>query len=359
MTRVLCAMSGGVDSSVAALLLKHQGYEVIGVSMKLADTPSDPAAKTTGCCSVKDFNDARAVCDGLGIPFYAMNFKDAFREKVMNPFVSEYLKGRTPNPCVLCNQDIKFDAFLAKAQELSAEAVATGHYARIEKDPSSGRYSLLKGSDPAKDQSYFLFSLGQKELSRILFPVGGMKKSEVRGIAREHGLKTQDKAESQEICFVPDGQPGCFIERFAPEKVSAGGDFVDEEGKVLGRHEGIHHYTIGQRRGTQVSMGRRFYVSAIDAESGRIVLGEDGGLYKNGLIARNVTWSGERPGEGAQIQAKIRYRHDPAPCRLRFTDEGEVEASFETPQRAVTPGQAVVFYAEEKVLGGGWIERGV
>lgn len=359
MTRVICAMSGGVDSSVAALLLQLQGFEVIGVSMKLADTPENPTGKSTGCCSVKDFNDARSVCDGLGIPFYAMNFKDAFREKVMNPFVSEYLKGRTPNPCVLCNQDIKFDAFLAKAQELSADAVATGHYARIERDGSSGSYSLLKGADPAKDQSYFLFSLGQKELCRILFPVGAMKKAEVRQIAREHGLKTQDKAESQEICFVPDGQPGRFVERFAPGQTSSGGEFVDEEGRVLGRHEGIHHYTIGQRRGTQVSVGRRTYVKAIDPESGRIVLGDDEGLYEEGLLARKVSWAGLKPQEGEEVEAKIRYRHDPAPCRLRYTDTGEVEVSFKTPQRAITPGQAIVFYSGERVLGGGWIEKGL
>jgi tRNA-uridine 2-sulfurtransferase len=357
--RVICAMSGGVDSSVAALLLKQKGYEVIGVSMKLSETPADPNAKSTGCCSVKDFNDARSVCDSLGIPFYAMNFKEAFREKVMNTFVSEYLNGRTPNPCVLCNQDIKFDAFLKKARELGAESVATGHYARIRYEEGTKRFSLLKGVDSKKDQSYFLFSLGQKELPRILFPVGGMTKVEVRALAREHHLKTQDKAESQEICFVPEGEPGRFIEKFAPERVPSGGEFVDEDGRVLGRHEGVHHYTIGQRRGTQVSMGRRFYVKRIDAATGRITLGEDSELYQESLFASRLSWSSGPPAEGEKIQAKIRYRHDPAPCRIRHLESGGVEVRFEEPQRAISPGQAVVFYSGERVLGGGWIEKGL
>ncbi len=352
-------MSGGVDSSVAAVLLKNQGYEVIGVSMKLADTPENPNAKSTGCCSVKDFNDARAICDALEIPFYAMNFKEQFKEKVMNPFVREYLMGRTPNPCVLCNQEIKFDAFLKKADELGAEYVATGHYARVHRDEKTGAYSLLRGTDPNKDQSYFLFSLGQKELSRILFPVGEMTKPQVRELARKYELKTKDKAESQEICFVPEGDPGKFIEKYTHGEVPPPGDFVDAQGNVLGRHEGIHHYTIGQRRGTQVAMGKRFYVNAIDPLHNRVVLSEDTDLFEEKLLASKISWTISAPKEDEIISAKIRYRHAPDACRVKMLDDTQGEVFFEEAQRAITPGQAIVFYKDDQVLGGGWIERGV
>ncbi len=373
MSRVICAMSGGVDSSVAAVLLKNQGYEVIGVSMKLADVPEDPEAKTSGCCSVKDFNDARAVCDALEIPFYAMNFKDQFKEKVVNPFVSEYLLGRTPNPCVLCNQEIKFSAFLKKAQELNAEYVATGHYARIHFDPQTQHYSLLKGRDPKKDQSYFLFSLSQNELSKILFPVGDLTKDQVRDIARQYHLKTMDKHESQEICFVPEGKPGKFIDQYlqknslpsfkdsdsSQERRTGEGEFIDTAGNSLGKHEGIHHYTIGQRRGTQVATGDRIYIQEIRPDTGRIVLASDAELFKTGLIASKVTWTSHPPLESEIIEAKIRYRHAPEACRVKTLEDGSVEVKFEAPQRAITPGQAVVFYQGDRVLGGGWIERAV
>lgn len=350
-------MSGGVDSSVAALLLQQAGHEVIGVSMKLSDMPEDPSVKTSGCCSVKDFNDARCICDSLGIPFYAMNFKDRFKEKVMDNFVSEYLKGRTPNPCVLCNQEIKFDAFLEKAKELGADFVATGHYARIERDSETGDYSLLRGRDSRKDQSYFLFSLGQEELSKILFPVGHLTKPEVREIARAHRLKTKDKPESQEVCFVPNDDPGAFIDSYAPEAVSGPGEFVDESGKVLGKHPGIHYFTIGQRRGTQVSVGKRFYVKKIDAQTRRITLSEDLSLYQEALLASQVTWTSKNPSPDEVIQSKIRYRTEPAPCRVIPREGGGVEVRFLEPQRAVTPGQVIVFYQGDKVLGGGWIEN--
>ncbi len=352
--KIICAMSGGVDSSVAALLLKQAGHEVIGVSMKLRDMPADPNVKTSGCCSVEDFNDARRICDALEMPFYAMNFKKAFEEKVIHPFVSEYLMGRTPNPCVLCNSEIKFDAFLAKAEELGADAVATGHYAQIQKD-EKGNWHLLKGKDPKKDQTYFLFSLGQKELSRILFPVGHLLKEEVRAIAREFDLKTKDKPESQEICFVPNDDPGAFIEKYTQGNASPAGDFVDEDGKVLGKHRGVHCYTLGQRRGIQVAMGKRFYVKSIDAKTQQIVLAEDFALYQSALLAKNVTWVvGQSPQE--KIQAKIRYRHAAEDCEVLSHEEGW-EVRFAEPQRAITPGQAIVFYQDEKVLGGGWIER--
>jgi len=392
-------MSGGVDSSVAALLLKQQGHEVIGVSMKLSDMPENPDVKTSGCCSVKDFNDARCICDSLGIPFYAMNFKEQFKEKVMNNFVSEYLKGRTPNPCVLCNQEIKFDAFLKKAEELGADYVATGHYARIKKEGEE--YSLLKGTDPQKDQTYFLFSLGQKELSRILFPVGDLTKPEVRRIAHAHQLKTKDKPESQEVCFVPNDDPGAFIDGYVQkspqppfsseggsasggDKGGQGGIFIDTQGNIVGKHRGIHHYTLGQRRGIQVAMGKRFYVKSIDLPSHRITLSEDHELYQKSLLALNISWSKRKPQENEMIQAKIRYRHAPADCKiltrpLTPSHQGRgdylnplspggrglgrggdiVEVHFEEAQRAITPGQAIVFYKGEEVLGGGWIERGL
>jgi len=351
--KIICAMSGGVDSSVAALLLKQQGHEVIGVSMKLRDMPADPNVKTSGCCSVEDFNDARRVCDSLEIPFYAMNFKKAFEEKVIHPFVSEYLMGRTPNPCVLCNSEIKFDAFLAKAEELGADAVATGHYAQIQKE--NGSLYLLKGKDPKKDQSYFLFSLGQKELSRILFPVGHLIKEEVRAIAREFNLKTKDKPESQEICFVPNDDPAAFIEKYTGGKTGPVGNFVDESGAILGQHRGVHCYTLGQRRGIQVAMGKRFYVKQINVQTNEIILAEDFALYQSALIAKNVTWvEGVNP--QGELQAKIRYRHAPEACEVSPNQENW-EVKFKEAQRAITPGQAIVFYSGEKVLGGGWIEK--
>ncbi|MBL7684910.1 MAG: tRNA 2-thiouridine(34) synthase MnmA [Deltaproteobacteria bacterium] len=357
MSRVICAMSGGVDSSVAALLLKQAGHEVIGVSMKLSDTPTDPSVQTSGCCSVKDFNDARAICDSLQIPFYAMNFKEPFKKKVMDNFVSEYLLGRTPNPCVLCNQEIKFDAFLAKAQELQADYVATGHYAQIHQDPQTKTYSLFRGKDRNKDQTYFLFSLQQNELSKILFPVGHLTKPEVRAIAREYHLKTKDKPESQEVCFVPNDDPGAFIDSYAPESVSGSGEFIDESGKVLGEHPGIHYFTIGQRRGTQVAMGKRFYVKSIDPQTKRITLAEDASLFHQELIADQSSWTLSLPRPEEKIQAKIRYRTVAAECVVRSTDSRKIQVTFTEAQRAITPGQAIVFYQGEQVLGGAWIEK--
>ncbi len=380
--RIVVAMSGGVDSSVAALLLKKQGHEVIGISMKLRDQPEDPSVKTSGCCSVQDMNDARRVCDDLGISFYAMNFKEEFKEKVIHPFVTEYLKGRTPNPCVLCNSEIKFNPFLAKAKELGAEKLATGHYARIESD-EAGNFKLLKGVDPKKDQSYFLYSLGQKELAQILFPLGGMTKEEVRKIAREHNLKTKDKAESQEICFVPNDDAGAFVEK-AMRDLPPGlldstnppsllrvpnsrdlssfvkrGDFVDTEGKILGQHEGIHHYTIGQRRGTQVAAGKRVYVKSIDPKTNQIILAEDLSLYQTALIASKVHWTQKPPASTEKISAKIRYRHQAENCFVERLGNDQTRVTFEDPQRAITPGQAIVFYQQDEVLGGGWIEEGI
>ncbi len=354
--RILCAMSGGVDSSVAALLLKQQGHEVIGVSMKLRDMPVDPSVKVSGCCSVEDFNDARRVCDSLEIPFYAINFKDQFKEKVMDVFASEYLKGRTPNPCVLCNQDIKFDALLAKAEEMDCEFVATGHYARIQKVGDT--YQLLRGVDSKKDQSYFLFSLGQKELSKMMFPVGHLIKPQVREIAREYNLKTKDKPESMEICFVPNDDPAAFLESYV-EKLTPPGDYIDLQGQVIGKHEGIHKYTIGQRRGINIAMGKRFYVQKINPQTNQITLAEDGALYQDGLVASKVGWIGSQPNPDEWISAKIRYRTEPSECQIQAAENGEYQVIFKEGQRAITPGQALVFYRGDEVLGGGWIEKGL
>lgn len=358
-------MSGGVDSSVSAVLLKEQGYDVIGISMKLAEAPADAEAKVSGCCSVKDFNDARSICSSLDIPFYSMNLKEEFKEKVMNTFVREYLMGRTPNPCVLCNQEIKFDAFLSKAQELGADYVATGHYARITKTPE-GRHQLLRGKDPNKDQSYFLFSLKQADLSKILFPVGDLTKGEVRALAGKFNLKTKDKPESQEICFVPNDDPGAFIDNYISSSsrdvrsyvsTKGEGDFVDLQGKVLGEHRGIHHYTIGQRRGIKVAMGSRYYVQHINPKTNQIILAEDKALYDDKLIASKTTWVGYEPSEDEWVQAKIRYRTQPQSCQIKKIENEQIEVKFKEAQRAISPGQAIVFYQGEEVLGGGWIDK--
>jgi tRNA-specific 2-thiouridylase len=354
-SRVVIAMSGGVDSSVAALLLKQQGYEVIGITLKLWDPPKDQTFRHTTCCSVEDITDARMVADQIGIPFYVINSKEAFKQNVVENFVSEYLGGRTPNPCVMCNDKVKFSYLLDKAFELGAYYVATGHFAQKKWDEAKNIWELHKGEDPRKDQSYFLFTLGQTQLEHTLFPVGGMSKEEVRRIADQHGLKTRAKAESQEICFVPNHHSD-FIQRYAPERLGPKGEIVDEAGKVLGAHEGIHHYTVGQRRGTQVAQGHRVYVKAIDAEKNQVIMADDPDLFKKTLWAQAVRWV--HPVEdGIEVTARIRYRHEGAAARLSIQDSGQVRLDFSEPQRAIAPGQAVVFYQGDQVIGGGWIER--
>jgi tRNA-specific 2-thiouridylase len=353
--RVVIALSGGVDSSVAAVLLKEAGYEVIGITLKLWDPPQEDAYRHTSCCSVEDIGDARRVAEQIGIPFYVVNSKEHFRKNVVDRFVQEYLQGRTPNPCALCNDKVKFSFLLEKAFELEAYYVATGHYAQKHWNEAKQCWELFKGRDASKDQSYFLFSLGQSQLEHILFPVGELSKERVREIARGHGLKTTDKPESQEICFVP-GNHADFIKKYSPETVGPPGEILNEGGEVLGTHQGIYRYTVGQRRGTHVALGDRSYVKSIDARSNTITLGTNESLLAQGLWAQDVRWVHDVV-DGMEVTARIRYRHGGSPAVLHLEKNGGVRLQFREPQRAISPGQAVVFYQGDQVLGGGWIER--
>ena len=358
--RVLAALSGGVDSAVAAALLVEAGYEVIAVSMLLA---GNAEGHEGSCCSIDDFQDARRVSERLDIPYYVLNLKDAFQSRVINVFSHEYVQGRTPNPCLLCNRDLKFDLLWQRARELDAHYVATGHYARIVQDANTQRYQLLRGSDQSKDQSYFLFTLSQEQLARTLFPVGHLTKAEVRDKAHSLGLGLADKPESQDICFVPDGNYARFLEqRLSPERFTPG-KVVDRKGQVLGSHTGIHRFTIGQRRGLGLGgQPEPMYVSNIDATTGQVEVGSKADLQASGLHASRVNWinsiDGQQPQEADEIMAtvKIRYRYPPIPARILPQPGSKAEVRFQYACPAVTPGQAVVFYDGDRILGGGWIE---
>ena len=346
-------MSGGVDSSVAALLLSRAGHEVIGVTMRLWSLPEGEGTAASGrCCSVSDAEDARRVCQTLGIPHYVHNFEREFREHVMGYFVSEYDRGRTPHPCLACNDSIKFDFLMRRAMFLEAEFMATGHYARVRRD--GGTFRLLRGLD-GKDQSYVLFRLGQPELSRLLLPVGELPKARVRELAREAGLPVADKPDSQEICFIPSGDYREFISgRIEPRP----GKFVDPGGRVLGDHPGVQFFTVGQRRrlGLSGNTGEPVYVIRIDADSDQVVLGRREELYRTDLWASGVVWvGGEGPSGPLDVTASIRYQAPAAAATV--TARGSwAQVEFREPQRAVTPGQPVVFYGGDEVLGGGFIE---
>ncbi|MBI4234637.1 MAG: tRNA 2-thiouridine(34) synthase MnmA [Chloroflexi bacterium] len=350
--RVIVAMSGGVDSSVAALLLREAGYQVAGVTMRLW-TPERPDAPVgqRRCCGVEDIEDARRACQVMSIPHYVLNAEREFHAFVVDYFVREYQRGRTPHPCIACNDRIKFDFLLRRAMLLGADFIATGHYARV--DGGVGGLRLLKGIDPAKDQSYVLFGLPRGVLGRVLLPVGGYTKARVRALARAAGLPNADKPDSQEICFIPQGDYRQFLaQRVKPTP----GEITDSQGRVLGQHRGIEFFTIGQRRGLGVAAGAPLYVVGLDLQANQVIVGPEEELYQTSLWASGVNWlAGAAPAESVEVTVKIRYKAPEVPATLLVGAEG-VEVRFHQPQRAVTPGQAVVFYLGEEVLGGGFIE---
>lgn len=353
MDKVLIAMSGGVDSSVAAFLMKEQGCQCIGATMKLFHNEDIGVKRTKTCCSLEDVEDARSVAFHLGIPYYVFNFSDDFKGQVIDRFIAAYERGATPNPCIDCNRYLKFERLYERARILGCDAIVTGHYARIEQE--NGRWLLKKSLDESKDQSYVLYSLTQEQLAHTRLPLGAMHKSETRRIAEEQGFYNADKPDSQDICFVPDGDYAGFITRFTGHNCSAG-DFVDEEGHVLGRHKGIVHYTVGQRKGLGIAADAPLYVKQIDAASNRVVLSGNESLFSRELTANDFNWIAyDVPPRELRASARVRYHQREQAATVTVLGDGRVHLVFDEPQRAITPGQAVVLYDGDTVLGGGTI----
>ena len=358
--RVVLAMSGGVDSSASAVLLRRQGYDVVGLLMRTGthghDRPGTRPDHKKGCCSARDAGDARRVADRLDIPFYALDFEAEF-DKVIDYFAAEYARGRTPNPCVVCNTRLKFGRLWAFARQLGADFIATGHYAQVKRGPDG--FELHRGADPEKDQSYVLHGIAREVLPHLLFPVGVYTKADIRALAREAGLGgVAEKPDSVEICFVPSGDHTEVVRKRRPE-VAAAGVIREKDGTVLGEHDGIDRFTVGQRKGLGVAAGRRRFVLEILPESNTVVVGDPEDLLAGGLVASRVNWLVDVPTEPLRCTAKIRYRHAGVPATVTPTPDGGADVGFDEPQPAVTPGQAVAFYAGTRVLGGGWIERGM
>ncbi len=363
---IAVAMSGGVDSSTVAAMLRAEGHQVIGLTMqlwnqrRLAGHEGMPEAVQGRCCSLDDVYDARRVAETIGIPYYVVNHEERFERDVIRPFVEEYLSGRTPIPCSLCNNHLKFDQLLIVARQIGADALATGHYARVEFDEQRARWLLKRPADLSKDQTYFLFGLTQDQLSRTLFPLGEMIKPEVRELARRHGLALAEKPDSQEICFVPGGDYKSFLDAYLTEQGAAlpdtAGELVTADGQVIGEHGGIHNFTVGQRKGLGVATGSPLYVIQIKGDTRQVVVGNQGDLYSRTLRAHKVNLIAvEDLAEPMRVAVKIRHRHEPAPAAIEKSGDDEVLVTFDEPQRAITPGQAAVFYDGDLVVGGAWI----
>ncbi len=353
--KVMIAMSGGVDSSAAALLLQREGFDVMGVTLRLYDNEDAGIPREKTCCSLDDVNDARSVAARLGMPFYVFNFKDVFRREVMDRFAAAYEKGETPNPCIDCNRFIKFGKLMERRRELGWDYVATGHYARVEQDKDTGRWLLKKGLDPLKDQSYVLYALTQKELSHLLLPLGGMSKEEVRRLAEENGFVNARKRDSQDICFVPDGDYAGFIQRHTG-KTFAAGPFVGTHGEVYGEHKGIVRYTVGQRKGLGLSFPQPMYVKEVDPAENKVVLSTHGELFSRELAAEDINLiSVEKINRPMRVKAKVRYRQPEQPATVTQTGPDRLRVVFDEPQRAITRGQALVLYDGDAVVGGGKI----